>query len=322
MSGTGPEKGRKSAAYGRVILLLLGSLAVMAAGFFLPSALMDRQREALRNNMGWIVVDENVGTVVTTQAEEAALIPLTMQDLMAAVGLKDHHNNSVFYHDRLEGEMTREQAVAQLGAELRQLASLSLIPEWCADVEGMQYTAVLGTRSYETKNSKELDPRYDVWEIFIYSPELTVNADLHAASGKVISLFVSSGNAQLSRLLAATEAAEADGSTVLEYEREGDTEPDVIRIVENGETKAVIDYADVKHFYSFYEEMQGAVSKKAVDYMERYLRVEPKPELSEQSISEGYAYLFFDTDHNTENINVTSSCYFDGEALCLSYSVF
>ena len=188
------EQERGNAAYGKVMLFLLGSLVVMAAGFFLPSVLMDRQREALRNNMAWIQMEEDVGIVVTAQEAPADLIPLTTEDLLYAVGILNPYGNNVFYHEPLEGGMTKEQAVAQLGEELRQMASLSLIPEWCADVEGMQYTAVLGTLSYEERNVRGVNPRHEVWEIFLYSPELTIQADLHAASGKIFRFYATMGS--------------------------------------------------------------------------------------------------------------------------------
>ncbi|MBQ6734478.1 MAG: hypothetical protein IJR00_06170 [Lachnospiraceae bacterium] len=179
------QTGAKKGAGIRTVLLLLLTAIVMVAGFFLPSVLLNREREALRSSLTRIELGVNIGNEEITPF---AVDVLTRETLAKLLGLQEDFGYNIFYHEPSQGEMTEEQAVAQMQLELGMLADLGLIPQSLVSVYDAQYTALLGTRIYTARNAAGTDPLYDIWEIFVYSPELTITIDLHASSGKILSI--------------------------------------------------------------------------------------------------------------------------------------
>ncbi|MBR0091941.1 MAG: hypothetical protein IJP92_09610 [Lachnospiraceae bacterium] len=169
----------------RTVLLLTLTAIVMVAGFFLPSVWLNRERGELRNSLTRIELGVNIGNEATTPY---AVDVLARETLAKLLGLREDFGYNIFYHEPAEGEMTEEQAVRQMKLELGTLSDLGLIPQSLVFVDDAQYTALLGTRIYTARNTAGTDPLYDIWEIFVYSPELTITIDLHASSGKILSI--------------------------------------------------------------------------------------------------------------------------------------
>ncbi|MBR0091974.1 MAG: hypothetical protein IJP92_09780 [Lachnospiraceae bacterium] len=185
MRQKGEENSKRRGGRVRTVLLLLLTAIVMVAGFFMPSVLLNRDRTALRSSLTRIEIGTSIGDEeITPYAVDA----LTQETLAMLLGLHEDFGINIFYHEPSQGEMTEEQAVVQMKLELGMLSHLGLIPQSLLSVYDAQYTALLGTRIYTTRNTSGTDPLYDIWEIFVYSPELSITIDLHASSGKILSI--------------------------------------------------------------------------------------------------------------------------------------